>query len=476
MTRGSYSGGRSGFAGGVADSLGWLLLATSLSCSKAPLSKPDASEPFPGGAGTNTLLFGSKAFTAPAANASKESEMLFFSGNSFFNSAWVEAPSSTRARDGLGPLFNARSCSGCHFNDGRGAPPLEEDEAFLGVLFRIGNGKLDARGAPAPDPTYGDQIQPEGLPDVPGEATPRVTYSVIAGTYDDGQPYELLKPTYSFTEPAYGPLSADLRVSPRAAPMMIGLGLLEAISEEDLSALADPDDADGDGISGKLNRVWDESAGEHRPGRFGWKAEQPSVRQQVAGAFFGDMGLTTPIFSGIPCTEAEEACLSEPSGGEPEVDEETFERVVVYSELLAVPERAHPNDKNVLLGRQTFRDIGCADCHVPTHTTGESRLKELENQKIWPYTDLLLHDMGEGLSDDRPSFEAEGAEWRTAPLWGIGRIEDVNGHNRLLHDGRARGVPEAILWHGGEAETSRDAFKALSRSERDNLVKFVLSL
>jgi len=442
----------------------------------APIEPPSESERFPGGSTTNDLLFGSKAFTMPLANATREHETLFFSGNSFFNSAWVEAPSSTTARDGLGPLFNARNCSACHFEDGRGSPPLEEGESFVAVLFRIGTGERDENGAPTPDPVYGDQIQPFALSELSAEGVPRVEYTTRKGEYADGEKYELLSPRYWFEELAYGDLAEDLRVSPRVAPAMIGLGLLEAISEADLKQLADPDDTDGDGISGKINRVWDEAAQKRAIGRFGWKAEQPSVRQQTAGAFLGDMGLSSALFSTTSCTEAEEICSGLPSGGEPEVDEETFERVVTYSRMLAVPMRHDVDDEEVLRGRTLFHEIGCAACHVPHHTTGKSDLEELEGQEIWPYTDLLLHDLGKELGDDRPSFDATGNEWRTPPLWGIGRIEDVNGHDRLLHDGRARGVAEAVLWHGGEGERARENFRNLSRSERHALVAFVESL
>jgi CxxC motif-containing protein (DUF1111 family) len=443
---------------------------------RPPIEPPEDSERFPCGATTNDLLFGSKAFTMSLANATRDHEALFFSGNSFFNSAWVEAPSSTTARDGLGPLFNARNCSACHFEDGRGSPPLAEGDDFVGVLFRIGTGERGAHGAPEPDPVYGDQIQPFALSELPGEAKPRVKYEVISGEYADGEKYELISPHYRFEDPAYGELSPGLRVSPRAAPMMIGLGLLEAVSDSDLEALADPEDVDGDGISGKINRVWDHERGEKRVGRFGWKAEQPTIRQQAAGAFLGDMGLSTSLFPGSDCTSVQETCLTMPTGGKPEVQDETFERVVMYSRMLAVPQRQNVDDEDVLLGRGLFRELGCASCHVPTHTTGKSDLEEVEKQKIWPYTDLLLHDLGPSLGDDRPAFEAAGDEWRTAPLWGIGRIEQVNGHNRLLHDGRARGVAEAILWHGGEAEAAREAFRHLSGDERKALVSFVESL
>jgi CxxC motif-containing protein (DUF1111 family) len=438
---------------------------------------PPLEERLPGGATTNTLLGGSNAFTQPAANITAEHEGLFYAGNGFFNQPWVEAPASTEGRDGLGPLFNARSCAACHFKDGRGRPPLADDEAFLGMLLRIGPPELGEHGAPAPDPSYGGQLQPFALPGVPAEGTPRVTYTEVAGEYADGEPYVFLEPAYAIEDLAYGPLGPALAISPRVAPAMIGLGLLEAIPEARISALADPEDADGDGISGRVNRVWDAALEETAVGRFGWKAEQPTVRQQSAGAFLGDMGLTTELFGAEDCTTAEAECAASTSGGSPEVSPELLERVVVYGRLIAVPARVNANDPEVLRGRRLFGETGCASCHVPRHETGEIEgFPELSAQIVFPYTDLLLHDMGEGLSDGRPSFGAEGNEWRTPPLWGLGRYPVVNDHDRLLHDGRARGVAEAILWHGGEGEEARERFRALSAEDRAALVEFVESL
>jgi CxxC motif-containing protein (DUF1111 family) len=438
---------------------------------------PPPEERLPGGATTNTLLGGSNAFTLPAANITAEHEELFFAGNGFFNQPWVEAPASTGSRDGLGPLFNARSCAACHFKDGRGRPPLAEDESFLGMLLRIGPPELGQHGEPASDPRYGGQLQPFGLPGVPAEGTPRVSYTEVEGEHADGEPYVLLKPAYRIEDLAYGPLDPALAISPRVAPAMIGLGLLEAIPEARLAALADPEDANGDGISGRVNRVWDAALEETAVGRFGWKAEQPTVRQQSAGAFLGDMGLTTDLFREQDCTAAEPECAAATSGGSPEVSLDLLERVAVYGRLIAVPARVDANDPEVLRGRRLFGDSGCGSCHVPRHETGDVEgFPELSGQVVFPYTDLLLHDMGEELSDGRPSFGADGNEWRTPPLWGLGRYPVVNGHDRLLHDGRARGVLEAILWHGGEAEEARERFRALSAEDRAALVEFVESL
>lgn len=451
------------------------LLAVGVGCAVDDGVEP--GENLPGGDTTNTLLFGRNAFTMPAANITAEHETWFLTGNSFFNQPWVQAPASTTTRDGLGPVFNARSCSACHFKDGRGAPPVAPDEAFLGMLLRLSVDGAGEHGAPLPDPSYGGQLQPFGINGVPGEGMPRVSYDEVAGRYDDGTAYTLLAPRYRIDELAFGPLDAGVRISPRVAPATIGLGLLEAIPRARLEELADPDDRDGDGISGRINQVWDVGRGAVVEGRFGWKAEQPTVRQQSAGAFLGDMGITSPVFPEEDCPPPQAACREGASGGSPEIEAHLFERVVVYSMLLAVPARARWDDEVVLRGKALFADAGCAGCHTPNHTTGAiDGLPELTAQSIWPYTDLLLHDMGEGLSDGRPSYAAEGSEWRTPPLWGVGRYRDVNDHERLLHDGRARGVAEAILWHGGEGEAARDAFRAMSADERAALIEFVESL
>ncbi len=438
----------------------------------------EPGELLPGGATTNTLLGGRNAFIRPAENITVEHEPAFYTGNSFFNQAWVEAPASTGRRDGLGPLFNARSCAACHLRDGRGRPPESPDEPFLGLLLRLSVPGEDAVGGPLADPSYGGQLQPFAINDVAPEADASLTYVAVEGTYGDGSTYTLLEPTYHIDAPAYGPLPADLMVSPRVAPAVIGLGLLEAIPADALEAAADPDDADGDGISGRVNRVWDATAEAHVIGRFGWKGDAPSVRQQVAGAFLGDMGITTPLFTGQNCTEAQTDCLGARDGGEggPEIDVETFEKVVIYTSLLAVPARREADAAEVVRGKALFGEMGCAACHTPSHRTGAHPLPEVEDQLIWPYTDLLLHDMGPALADDRPVFEASGQEWRTPPLWGIGLLPAVNDHQRLLHDGRARGVAEAILWHGGEAEASREAFRAAPAADRDAVVRFVESL
>lgn len=441
------------------------------------LAEVEPGEALPGGDTTNQLLLGSNAFIKPAANLSDEHESMFFTGNSFFNQNWIQAPASTQTRDGLGPLFNARSCSACHFKDGRGRPALSEGEPHRGFLARLSVPGQNNEGGPVGDPNYGGQLQDNALPDVPSEGHVEITYEEVPGVYGDGTPYTLLRPSYALTDLAYGSLSEDILFSPRVAPAVIGLGLLEAIPEATLEAMADPDDANKDGISGRINRVWDVEANDLRPGRFGWKAEQPTVLQQSAGAFLGDIGITSRLFKLNNCTDAQADCLAVEPGGEPELEDHLLERVTIYTAALAVPKRRGHDKEEVLRGKFLFAQAGCTGCHTPKYTTGEHPyLPAMSNQLIWPYTDLLLHDMGEALSDDRPVYDAQGSEWRTPPLWGVGLIETVNRHNRLLHDGRARGVAEAILWHGGEAQAAREAFRLMPLDDREALIRFVKSL
>ena len=445
--------------------IGVLLLAGCAS-DLAPL---EAGEELPGGAGTNTLLLGANAFLRPAENLSSEDLLRFYGGNSFFNDNWVEAPASTANRDGLGPHFNARSCSGCHFRDGRAAPPEEGDSSFLGLRFRI------STQTGGPDPTYGGQLQDGALPGLTPEVRLSVAYRTVEGTVGDGMPYELIAPEYTI-EPLQGPFSDGLQRSPRIAPHMVGLGLLEAIPLERLEALADPDDTDGDGISGRLQWRDDARTGARMPGRFGWKGDAPTVEHQVAGAFRGDLGITSSLFPADDCTEAQTACRTQANGGEPELEERLLDRTVLYSQAVAVPVRRGHDDDDVRRGKRLFGAIGCDGCHVGRHVTGYHPVSAMVDQVIWPYTDLLLHDMGPELADGRPLGEADGREWKTPPLWGLGLVPAVNGHSRYLHDGRARSLEEAVLWHGGEASASRDAYRELSADERSDVVRFLESL
>ena len=440
----------------------------------SPVARGEAPPPdaLAGGA-TTVFETGRDAFSFPAANLREEHRAAFFVGNSYFNENWVAAPASVQTRDGLGPLFNVRSCSGCHFKDGRSGPP-DDGGAMRTMLLRISVPGRGPHDAPRAHPVYGDQIQSSAISGVPPEAEVIVSFTPVSGTLADGTPFSLRRPRYALRKLGYGAVGARLLMSPRVAPAMIGLGLLEAVPVATLEALADADDRDHDGISGRLNLVWDAIAARTAPGRFGWKAEQPSVLQQAAAAFAGDMGITSALSPEDNHTSAQRACAAKPTGGHPEIADELLAKVALYARTLAVPARRRVAAAG---GAALFAGAGCAACHRPELRTGAVvDLPELADQLIHPYTDLLLHDMGPDLGDGRPAFGASGNEWRTPPLWGLGLVPAVNGHSFYLHDGRARGLEEAILWHDGEGRAARDAYARLSRSERAELLAFVSSL
>jgi CxxC motif-containing protein (DUF1111 family) len=428
------------------------------------------------GGDTTRPLVAQNAFSFQAPNAPRKHQRDFSFGNRLFNTNWVEAPASVKAFDGLGPLFNRVSCAGCHTKDGRGRPPESGTGPMDSMLVRLSIPGVNAHGGPRPVPGYGDQLSERGNPGVPPEGLAAISYQDVPGEYGDGEAYVLRRPQLRIEQPGYGLLPADVMMSPRVAPHMIGLGLLEAVPEATLAALADPDDRDADGISGKLNRVWDSATGKMAAGRFGWKAGQPTLMNQNAGAAIGDIGLTSVLHGQENCDAAQAACAAAITGGAPELDPSFLAKLTLYTQSLAVPAQRDADSADVTHGAELFRAIGCASCHLPTLQTGAAELPEVARQTFHPFTDLLLHDMGDGLADNRPEFEASGREWRTPPLWGLGLVPHVNGHDLLLHDGRARGFAEAILWHGGEAESAREAFRTLPGADRDALVRFLRSL
>jgi CxxC motif-containing protein (DUF1111 family) len=430
-----------------------------------------------GGDGTRPLARASNAFSLPMSNAPRSHQRPFSFGNRLFNTNWTKAPGSVKSFDGLGPMFNRVSCAGCHTLDGRGRPPANGEGPFDSMLIRLSLPGTSAHGGPNPHPVYGDQLSERANHGVAPEGVARISYEEVKGTYGDGETFSLRKPAYAITGLGYGPLGDDVMMSPRVAPQMIGLGLLQMVPGEVLLALADPDDADNDGISGRANRVWDETAQTTALGRFGWKANQPSLRQQNAGAALGDIGLTTALGTDENCSPAQTACSSAITGGAPEFDETFLDRLTLYTMILSVPAQRDSGSEMVRHGESVFRSFGCAACHMPSLVSGESRdVPEVSKQTFHPFTDLLLHDMGEGLADGRPDFEASGREWRTPPLWGLGLVPAINGHDTLLHDGRARGFAEAVLWHAGEGETSKEAFRTAPKSDRDALIAFLSSL
>jgi CxxC motif-containing protein (DUF1111 family) len=446
-----------------------LLLVFFYSCGNT--STPDNPEENDALSGGATTIFDatSKAFANPAPNLSEQSFELHQEGDVAFEAKFVTAPATVNS--GLGPLYNNIACVSCHTSDGRGTPPNDGAE-LTSMLFRLSIPGTSSDGGPNPAPGFGGQLQSRSVIGYPSEGTVRISYSETIGSFPDGETYSLRKPTYTIINP-YTTLPAGIMMSPRVAPPVFGLGLLEAVPEFDILANADELDANKDGISGRPNYVYDVIAKQPALGRFGLKCNMPNLRQQNAGAYNGDMGVTSSVFPDENCVGQIQAIPAHA----PEVDDKTLDAVVHYTRTLAVPARRNTNDETVKRGKQIFIQANCSGCHTPTLKTGTVKdIPEISNQTIHPYTDLLLHDLGDELSDARPDYRATGNEWRTPPLWGIGLTELVNGHSNFLHDGRARNFVEAILWHGGEATTSRDYFKKLSKADRNALIMFLRSL
>jgi len=466
----------------------------SVTAAPTDFSKPQPFETMAGGAGTNRhRLDGDDAFSQFSGNLGPEGETDFRLGQTLFQKLWVAAPSSTQASDGLGPLYSARACQSCHPRDGRGHPPGPDSPNAISMVFHLSvpprtdqdrAALAEKRIQAVPDPHYGLQLQEFAVPGLAAEGRIAIEYDEIEQQLAGGERATLRRPRYHIAEPGHGPLAPDVMISPRIAPATLGLGLLEAIHPNDILASADPEDRDGDGISGRAAMVRDPHGGQVMPGRFGWKATAPSVRAQTANAFTIDLGLSTPDIA-LPygdCTPAQTACLALPNGeqerlGQGEAPEAVLKLVAFYAANLAVPARREPADPQVLRGKEAFFASGCAACHRPSYVTRRDAAQpEHAFQLIWPYSDLLLHDMGDGLADDRPVADASGREWRTAPLWGIGLTQQVSGHTFFLHDGRARGLLEAILWHGGEASAARDAVITMTPETRADLIRFLESL
>lgn len=435
-----------------------------------------ANEEMPAGEGTTSDL-SVQAFSHPLGGLRGATRREFTVGNSFFQGVWVTSPASTTLRDGLGPLYNATSCSACHFKDGRGRGlPDEDGRTDISLLFRL---REKEQFPKSKDPeAYGHQFNPFSIENVKGEGDSYVYYTTIKGNYADGSEYELKKPNYVFKNLASGELT-NVIVSPRVGPQMIGLGLIENIPASEILKNADPEDRNQDGVRGRANIVYSLVEKKMMLGRFGWKAAQPSLLEQNAGAFVGDIGITSWIHPDEECTYVQLDCIANKT--KDDVTEDILNKVTIYTQTLAVPVRRNVNDSSVLNGKKIFSQINCTSCHIPQFQTGNgSPIEMLNNQTIYPYSDFLLHDMGDDLADDKDAYQFEGLatarEFRTPPLWGVGMIEVVNGHSRLLHDGRARNVNEAILWHGGEASGSKEKYKKLSKQDREDLVKFVKSL
>ena len=426
---------------------------------------------------------GRNSFSQPSANMPLMRKVDFSVGNSFFKNPWVIAPATTTARDGVGPLFNTNACENCHIKDGRGHPPENNNDNAVSMLVRLSvpadektKHLLKTHGV-VPEPNYGGQLQDFSIQGVEAEAQIELSYQTTTVELAGGEQVQLRKPKIVLKALAYGEMSTEVMMSLRIAPPMIGLGLLEAVPAKTLLEYEDVTDANADGISGKANRVWSIVEKATTIGRFGWKAGQPSLRQQNAAAFNGDLGITSTLFEADGCTAIQNDCRNRPTGGTPEVDNNILGHVTFYSRNLAVPVQRDYTKAEVVAGAKIFEQLSCDACHrITMRTAVDFELPWLAGQTIYPYTDLLLHDMGDGLADHRPEFIANGFEWRTPPLWGIGLTKEVNGHSQFLHDGRAQNIQEAILWHGGEAESSRIRYVNLTSNQRSRLLQFLNSL
>ncbi len=437
-------------------------------------------------AGSFTIRrFDRQAFSEPTSVLTTRQRQTFMVGRSVFNRQWATV-NSLNGDWGLGPTFIADRCSACHVGSGRGKPPQAADEQLLSMLVRVSIPGADAHGGPNPHPHYGDQLQNRsidgrsvdvaysGAP-VPNEADLFLDWEESTVAFVDGETVSLRKPKLRIENLKFGELGDAAMFSLRNAQPLVGLGFLDAVPEATLLSIAAQQRALD--FNGRPNRVWDATARRMAIGRYGWKANVPGLKQQIAAAAIGDMGVNSHLFPEQNCPPVQTLCAKQLPGNFPELIDHEIEAVELWLQGLAVPARREVSDLAVRKGAELFAKAQCAICHVPDLKTGHSpNLPQLSNQVFHAYTDLLLHDMGDDLADGRPDFAAGPRDWRTPALWGLGLSQIVSGSTALLHDGRARDVTEAILWHGGEAQPSRESFRAMTGPERDALVKFVESI
>jgi CxxC motif-containing protein (DUF1111 family) len=468
---------------GALGTLSAIALAAAIALADSPALDPAVLS----GGSFTVASAGQDAYAHTVTGLTPEQAESVATGLAAFHDVWVVAPDPNGVW-GLGPTFNEDRCSACHENDGRAAAPAGEAQSMRGMLVRLSIPGQGPHGGPKPHPNYGDQLNDKGIPGrVPAEGQAVVSYVPFEVVMADGEKAVMRKPRIQFRDLQFGELGPEVMLSPRVAPAVFGLGLLEAVPEKTLLAIAEEQKRVG--MPGRPNYVWDYENEQVALGRFGWKANQPSLRQQIAAAFIGDIGATSFIFQEKNCPAIQVQCRDMPSstrcGGQggcngtfrPEVVPSRLSGLTLYLQALEVPARRNVDHEQVRNGEALFAKARCTVCHVPELKTGEKPALPLAaNQVIHPYTDLLLHDMGDALADGRPDYLASGREWRTPPLWGIGLLNTVNGHTNLMHDGRARDVTEAILWHGGQAQAARETFRNMSKAEREALVKFVESL
>ncbi|MBP9837352.1 MAG: thiol oxidoreductase [Proteobacteria bacterium] len=433
---------------------------TTLDLSKVPEISADRLRQ-----GGETTVFDRTAlsFENPAPNLSANEADRHFVGDANFAAQFVTAPSIENP--GLGPLFNNNSCDACHTKNGRGQPIFGNSGLGSQALVRVSStdGSESLPGGPRNALSLGTQIQDHATFGISKEADVVLKWETQSGTYADGENFELRKPKLDITLADGNKLPANIMTSMRTAPAVFGLGLLEAVPDAAIAANADPDDLNGDGISGRVNHVWDIVLQVAKIGRFGRKANSVNLLEQAAAAYTNDIGVDNPL---IPATD-----------GSVEIDGDVLTSAEFYTQTLAVPSAGNINDPSVKYGEKLFVGFKCASCHIPELNTAKHQISGLSNQRIFAYTDLLLHDMGQGLADGRADFEASGSEWKTQALWGIGITSTILSNTAsYLHDGRARTLEEAILWHGGEALESRERFRQSSKADREALISFLRSL
>lgn len=438
-------------------------------CNKAALFTDDGYDDRLSGGQATVFDETSKAFTHAVSGMNSRDQLVHEIGDKAFEQTFVAAGSDVFG--GLGPVFNNVSCISCHHNDGKGTPTAGQSTSSL--LFRISLPGQDAHGAPLPAPGFGLQLQDQALFGVTPEVSMEINYTDVPVQYADGTIINLRNPDYIIRNP-YIPLPATYALSARMAPPVFGVGLLENIPEQTILSFVDAGDKNEDGITGKANYIFDSTTNKNILGRFGFKANASTILFQVATAYQQDMGVTSYV---QPKESSGGQMQDDKKADDPELPDSIVNAVAFYVRSLAVPARRNVTDPANKRGEQIFKQINCSGCHRPTVQTGtDINFPQLSNQRIHPYTDMLVHDMGPGLADNRADYLASGSEWRTTPLWGIGLFEKTNGIPFYLHDGRARTLEEAILWHDGEAKRSKEQFMNLQKSERDQLIKFLKSL
>lgn len=399
-----------------------------------------------------------------------EEQSSFDLGHAVFNTQWSPANHPAGRRDGIGPLFNSASCDSCHNSRRRGRGPRGNGEAPLDLVIQLGKRLADGSVQRGSD-DYGFVLNTAAIQGATPEAVVRIQYTYLPYMLADGSSVDLYTPHYEISQLSGPPLSADTVIMPRMPPSVLGMGLLESVPARHIvqaakRAAREHRNEARDGVRGAVS--WIATSNGPVIGRFGWQASEPTIATQTATAFAREMGLTTELIGDIDCGRHDDACLHAPNGGQPEVEPALFTALVEFQRLHAVPnKRGEP----MIVGAQLFDTLGCTACHRPALP-----VETASHGVIHAYTDLLLHDLGEALADRDLNGNPVKTLWRTAPLWGLQTAVQSGQPLRLLHDGRARSIEEAILWHGGEARSARQRYAQLVAVDRRLLIDWLSSL